>query len=280
MFETPVVFIVFNRLDKSLQVFEKIRAIQPKQLFVIADGPRNKNEIESCLSCRKIIDKIDWECELHTNFSNRNLGCGIRISSGLDWVFLHVDRAIVLEDDCVPDLSFFTFCEELLEKYSLDERVATIGGTNFYDNKLKIEDSYLFSRKPTSWGWATWRRAWKWYDPDMREWPNLRDQKWLHSFLDAKSAELWNVLFQRMYQGQVDTWDYKFLFCLLAQNTLTVIPKVNLVTNIGFDETATHTKNRDSFYANYPARQMEFPLRHPAFFTPISQLEEVFFRLT
>lgn len=128
MFRIPIVFIVFNRIDKALQ---KIREIKPESLFIIADGPRTKAEIESCLKCRQIVQRIDWKCDLHTNFSNRNLGCGIRISSGLDWIFLHVDKAIILEDDCVPDVSFFTFCEELLHKYESDQRIASISGNNF-----------------------------------------------------------------------------------------------------------------------------------------------------
>lgn len=280
MFKTPIVFIIFNRLEKSLRVFEKIRQMQPERLFVIADGPRNKNEIESCLACRGIIQQVDWECDLKTNFSNRNLGCGIRISSGLDWVFLHVDQAIILEDDCVPDLSFFSFCEELLNRYKNDTRIATISGTNFFDAGLKLRDSYFFSHRMNSWGWATWRRAWQWYDNDMRLWPQYRDEKRLYDLMDGQMAQIWSYLFQNTYMGKIDTWAYKFFFNTLTQNAFTIIPKVNLVMNIGFDETATHTKNKDALCANYPVQKMNFPLSHPQIVNPIKSIENKLFQLT
>lgn len=205
MFRIPIVFIVFNRIDKVLHVFEKIREIKPESLFIIADGPRTKAEIESCLECRQLVQRVDWKCDVHTNFSNRNLGCGIRISSGLDWVFLHVDKAIILEDDCVPDVSFFTFCEELLHKYESDQRIASISGNNFFEKEVNNRDSYFFSRRVSSWGWATWRKAWQWYDHDMRVWPQLRDDRRLYDIMEAEMAEVWTILLQRTYQGQIDT---------------------------------------------------------------------------
>lgn len=208
------------------------------------------------------------------------MGCGIRISSGLDWVFLRVDRAVILEDDCVPDLSFFAFCEELLAKYEMDDRIATISGSNFYEKDVRNGDSYFFSRRMIPWGWATWRRAWSQYDGDLRIWPKIRDEKWLYDIMDAAAADVWTQLLQRTYRGQIDEWDYKFFLNLLAQNALSILPKVNLVTNTGFDQSATHTKNPNAFCAAYPARQMRFPMQHPDFMIPMRQVEEKLFRLT
>ncbi|MDF2633462.1 MAG: hypothetical protein K0R78_336 [Pelosinus sp.] len=282
---TPVVFIIFNRPDFTRKIFVEIRKVRPRQLFVIADGYReNKDgEMEKCAEVRKIIEEVDWNCEVSTNFSDIHLGCGKRISSGLDWVFARVEEAIILEDDCLPDATFFYFCQELLNKYRYDTRVASISGNNFQFGYHQIPCSYYFSRYFHMWGWATWRRVWKQYDFDMSLWPEVRDSQWLFDFfasvevqedeeqrkikvLGGSSAiESWYGKFESTYTRLVDTWDYQFFLCCLLQNGLQAIPNVNLVSNIGFNVEATHTINVNSRLANVPAETMEFPLKHPRF---------------
>ena len=159
--KTPVAFIIFNRPSLTQIVFNTIRQAKPKQLFVIADGARFPEEKEKCQQARDIIRQVDWDCEVLANYSDVNLGCGKRISSGISWVFEHVEAAIILEDDCLPHLSFFRYCENLLDYYRDDERVMAIGGDNFQDGNKKTPYSYYFSKYPHVWGWATWRRAWK-----------------------------------------------------------------------------------------------------------------------
>ncbi|RQH49055.1 methyltransferase domain-containing protein [Okeania hirsuta] len=261
---TPVVLIIFNRPDTTAKVFEAIRKVKPLQLFVIADAPRldRYGEVERCMAARKIIDQVDWNCEVLTNYSEKNLGCRERIYNGLNWVFSLVESAIILEDDCVPHLTFFRFCEELLERYRNDERIMAISGDNFQFGNNPIESSYYFSRYPHCWGWATWRRAWKNYDNQMQLWSKLRGSKWLENILqNSRAVQYWSEIFQKNYQG-FNSWAYAWTFACWNYHGLTILPKVNLVSNIGFGQGATHTSSINKF-ANMSVEEMIFPLTHP-----------------
>ncbi|NEP76999.1 MAG: glycosyltransferase family 2 protein, partial [Okeania sp. SIO3B3] len=198
----PVVLIIFNRPDTTAKVFEVIRQVKPPQLFVIADAPRldKSGEVERCIAARKIIDRVDWQCEVLTNYSEINLGCRERVYSGLNWVFSLVESAIILEDDCVPHLTFFRFCQELLERYRDNNQVMAISGDNFQFGNNTTEHSYYFSRYPHCWGWATWRRAWKNYDNQMQLWSKLRGSKWLENILqNSRAVKYWSQIFQNNY---------------------------------------------------------------------------------
>lgn len=264
---TPVLFLIFNRPDTTQQVFNEIRKAQPKQLFVAADGPREDrpDDIENCKKVREIIQQIDWDCNVSTLLREGNLGCKKAISSAIDWFFSQVDEGIILEDDCVPDQSFFPFCQELLERYRNDERIMVISGNNFLFGEKNIEDSYFFSRYPLIWGWATWRRAWNNYDVDMKLWPKFKQNNRIKDILqDTIQEKYWADIFDITYSGNIDTWDYQWTFCCWIQNGLSVIPQVNLVKNIGFDENASHTK-KISKRANIPFHAIQRPLKYPHF---------------
>jgi hypothetical protein len=178
---TPVAFIIFNRPDTTARVFEAIRRAEPPQLLIVADGPRvdRPSDVERCAAARAVIERVDWDCEVLTNYAEANMGLADRVSSGLDWVFSLCDRAIVLEDDCLPDPSFFRFCDELLDRYRDDERVMAISGDNFQLGRRRTRYSYYLSRYNHCWGWATWRRGWQHYDHRMQLWPLVRDGGWL-----------------------------------------------------------------------------------------------------
>ncbi len=262
---TPVAFLIFNRPDTTAMVFEAIRQARPPQLLVVADGPRaNRPEEEPlCQATRAVIEGVDWPCEVLTNYSDVNLGCKTRVSSGLDWVFSNVDEAIILEDDCLPHPTFFRFCEELLERYRDDDRVMMIAGTNKLFGRRSISTSYYFSRYVHVWGWASWKRAWKYYDVGMKAWPEIRDGGSLNGiFREKRVARYWHRMFERVYHGGVDTWDYQWTFACLIQNGVTILPNVNLISNIGFGSMATHTQGR-SVYAGMKTESMLFPLKHP-----------------
>jgi hypothetical protein len=265
--KTPIVFLIFNRPDTSQKVFDRIREVKPSRLFVIADGARTNKigEKEKCQQVLKIIDSIDWNCELFTNYSETNLGCKTRISTGLDWVFSQVEEAIILEDDCLPDPSFFGFCEELLDRFREDKRVFAVSGNNFQFGQQRTNYSYYFSLYNHCWGWATWRRAWKYYDVEMKLWETIRDGNWLNDILhDYWAVKYWHNKYQETYEGKIDTWDYQWTLACWLQNGLTILPNINLVSNIGFDHNdSTHTKNHNSPFANIPAKPMQFPLSHP-----------------
>jgi hypothetical protein len=266
---TPVAFLIFNRPDTTARVFEAIRQAKPPKLLVVADGPRpdRPDDVEKCKAARAIIEKVDWDCEVLTNYSDVNLGCKSRVSSGLDWVFEIVEEVIILEDDCLPHSTFFRFCEELLDYYRHDERIMVISGDNFqFGRKCTDYNSYYFSRYPHCWGWATWRRAWKYFDFDMKLWSIIRDGEWLKSIShNSKDRRYWTKIFQSSYDNKVNSWAYCWTFACWIQNGLTILPNVNLVSNIGFGEDATHTSSSKSRVANLGVQEMNFPLEHPLF---------------
>jgi len=265
--KTPIVFLVFNRPDTTIRVFEGIRRARPAKLFVVADGPRadRPGEAEKCRVVRAIIDTVDWPCEVLKNFSDVNLGCKRRVSGGLNWVFEQVEEAIILEDDCLPHPTFFRFCKELLDKYRDDERVMHISGDNFQFERVRGDGSYYFSRYNHIWGWATWKRAWAHYDVKMKMWPKFLKQQQIANVFENRSIQrYWLKCFQAVYEGKIDTWDYQWLYAIWSQNGLTVLPNVNLISNIGFGEDATHTTGKNDKSANMKTGSM-FEIVHPSF---------------
>jgi len=261
---TPIAFIIFNRPDLTQIVFDAIRQAQPKQLFVIADGARFPEEAEKCQRAKDIIKQVDWDCQVLTNYADHNLGCRQRVSSGISWVFEQVEEAIILEDDCLPDLTFFQFCEDMLVRYRDDTRVMSIAGTNIQGN-FSLDFSYFFSRFALMWGWATWRRAWNLYDPSMLDWPSLRKTRWLYSIGVGKEIFRWrwNRNFDIVYSGELDTWDYQWIYTCWREHGLTIIPLINLVKNIGYGNDATHTTGDHPILAKLIEKQMNWPLKHP-----------------
>ncbi|WP_103667507.1 hemolytic protein HlpA-like protein [Pseudanabaena sp. BC1403] len=262
---TPVVFIIFNRPDLSQIVFESIRLAQPKQLFVIADGARFPEEFEKCKQTREIIKQVDWDCQVLTNYSDINLGCRQRVSSGINWVFEHVEEAIILEDDCLPHPSFFRYCQELLEHYREDERIWCISGDNFQDGQWRGNGSYYFSNYNHCWGWASWRRAWQHYDHDLSNWQTVRDSHYLRSILDSElEIKYWCDIFDKLDKfGQPNSWAYPWTFTCWQNSGLTILPNVNLVSNIGFRSDGTHITG-DSKLANLPVKDIG-KIYHPSF---------------
>jgi hypothetical protein len=268
--KTPVVLIIFNRPAQTEKVFDVIRQAKPPKLLVIADGSRAERpgEAEKCAAARAVIDRVDWDCEVFKNYSDVNLGCDPRISSGLNWVFETVEEAIILEDDCVPHPTFFRYCEELLERYRHDARVMNISGQNVLFGRHRTEYSYYFSRYTLCWGWASWRRAWQYFDVDVKVWPEIRDQNLIKNVLvDPYAVKVWERTVQLLYDGYLTGWDFKWMFACWLQNGFCIIPNGNLVTNIGHGSEATHTNDEKSPYNNMLVEAMSFPLKHPPFVT-------------
>jgi hypothetical protein len=278
-FQTPVVLFVFNRLYTTRRVFEAIGKVRPTRLLLIADGPRpsKAGDREACEQVRDIVGHVDWPCEVSRNFADINLGCQERIISGLDWVFSLVEEAIILEDDCLPDPSFFPFCQELLERYRGDSRVAAISGTNLVSKHLSTRYSYFFSRLGGNWGWATWRSEWQRYDRYMEKWPELKRAGALSEvFEDSKAAAYWTRVFDDMYENKGrNAWDYQWVYTHLKNNALTIIPSVNLVANIGFGQGATHTSTADPRLMP-PVTETTFPLIHPPALIPSRSMDRHF----
>lgn len=266
--KTPIVLIIFRRPETTLKVFDQIRQVKPSKLFVISDAPRTDkpDESEQCEKTRAIIDYVDWDCEIVKHYADTNLGPFRCIASGLDWVFSQVEEAIILEDDCFPDLTFFRFCEELLDYYRNDQRIIAISGDNFQLGHQRTEDSYYFSRYTHSWGWATWKRAWKYADMEMKAWPQVREQNLLKLILDNdREVRYWDTMLQATYESKIVAWDYRWTLAAWLQNGLTILPNVNLISNIGFGEGATNTISTKNPWINLPTESMNFPLQHPEF---------------
>src|SRR5688500_4794896 len=264
--QVPVAFIIFNRPETTARVFAEIARARPSRLIVVADGPRTDvpGEAELCVRARQVIKAVDWKCEVVTDFSDRNLGCRTRVSSGLDFVFDNAEEAIVLVDDCLPHPSFFSFCESLLKKYRDNEEVMAISGDNFHAGRRYTPSSYFFSRFVHIWGWASWRRAWKHYDVEMKQWPTLRDTNWLNRmFQREQDAAYWRELFDKVAAHEIDTWDLQWLFSCWTKRGLSITPEINLVSNIGFGSSATHTAAINHDVANLPVADIGFPLTHP-----------------
>lgn len=264
-FDTPVLFIIFNRPDCTQQVFERIRSVRPKKLFVAADGPRadRPGEDELCCKVREIVGQVDWDCAVKTFFQGTNLGCKKAVSGAINWFFENVEEGIIIEDDCLPDVTFFNYCKDLLIKYRDDARVMVISGTNLQFGKRRNNYSYYFSKHLHVWGWASWRRAWKHYDVNINLWPEIRDGGWLQDlFDDKKKVEYWESIFERVYKGKIDTWDYQWGLACWAQSGLIILPNINLISNIGFGQEATHTTGEHKV-ANLKTEAMHFPLNHP-----------------
>lgn len=259
---TPVLFLIFNRPELTFRVFEEIRKAQPQQLFIAADGPREGKEGEAgkCEQARSIVNKIDWKCEVKTLFRDKNLGCQDAVSSAITWFFDNVVEGIILEDDCLPDQSFFTFCETLLEKYRDNEKIMHIGGNNFQDGIKRGNASYYFSIHPHQWGWATWNRAWNRYNININGLENFKKTQTIFKHPAIVSFNMEKL--EKTLNGEINTWDYQWFYTIWKNNGITIVPNVNLVTNIGFGENATHTFQADHFLAQVPLGKLDTIL-HP-----------------
>lgn len=263
---TPVLFLIFNRPDLTRRVFQRIREAQPQRLFVAADGPRSDRPGEEnlCLQARRETNHIDWDCQVERLDRDTNLGCKRAVSSAVSWFFEQVHAGIILEDDCLPDHSFFPYCTELLERYRNEPGVALIGGFNFRNrqNEPSGKSSYYFTKYPQIWGWATWRRTWDHYDAEMTAWNG--DSKGLNGISNPRMRRRFAKKFASVKAGRNDTWDYQLIHQCLASRSLGIDPSVNLVENIGFDARATHTTRYGSAGPPPPAGSLSFPLIHPS----------------
>ena len=240
---TPVALFVFNRPILATHVFHAIREAQPTKLFVIADGPRCAEDEPKCKASRALAEQVDWPCEVLTNFSDRNLGTGLRVASGLDWVFGQSEEAIILEDDCLPDRSFFAYCEESLARYRDDARVMHVAGSSFLPAGTRCKYSYYFSKYALGWGWASWSRAWRHFQFSIPTWPRFKRNGLPRLCPDRIEAAHWVRRYDPIFRGErTDAWDYQWSYALWEQGGLAVTPVANLVNYLGVGADATHTK--------------------------------------
>lgn len=244
MLDTPVLFLIFNRPEQTGRVFEAIRRAKPRRLYVAADGPRPHvaSDAENCALARQVVGQVDWDCQVQTLFRAQNLGCKDAVSTGITWFFSQEAEGIILEDDTLPDASFFTFCAQLLAHYRHDERVMHIGGSNYQFGRKRGKASYYFSNYNHIWGWATWRRTWQHYDGELKNLGPFQENGCIRQIVkDKREQAYWLRMFEAVKAGKINTWDFQWTFTVWSRGGISILPNHNLVINIGFGENATHT---------------------------------------
>lgn len=273
-FDTPVVLFFFNRPKHLERVFARVREVQPRDLLLVADGPRSgrPDEAEICEQTRAVVADVDWPCRVVRCYADENMGCRDRIASGIREAFARFESAIFLEDDCLPELSFFPYCKALLDHYHGDQDVAFISGTRFI--RLPAPEglvSYQFCSMPLVWGWASWRRAWEGYDEMMQGWPE--DEAAIRVKLKQIAQPLGPTVSERVVNSVVsamsnchnkllNTWDQPLAYHLLKRDLKCIIPRTNMVTNLGFGALSTHSATISN-QADLKSSEIKMPLVHP-----------------
>ena len=283
MHNSAILFIIFNRPGTTQQVFDAIKKAQPTRLYIAADAARagNTTDAEKCKAARAITEQIDWPCDAKRLFRDENLGCGKAVSEAINWFFASEPEGIILEDDCVPHPDFFPFATAMLERYRNDHRIISINGSNL-GYQPATNNSYSFSRFMNMWGWATWRDRAIQVDYQMNEWKTTRTKSWWvfkhtkqHIFdSDINWYRLWCAKFNTVASDPGFTWDWQWVYHQLRRRQLSIVPSVNLITNIGFDADATHTHEAVNPAANIPTLAMLFPIQHPVQMKPDFIFEE------
>jgi hypothetical protein len=258
---TSVLFLVFNRPEQTSIVFESIRKARPPKLYIACDGPRDDKEgdNEKVLNVREIVSKVDWPCNVFTLFREKNMGCKDSVSNAITWFFSNEEKGIILEDDCLPSLSFFWYCEFMLNRFLNDEQVFLISGDGRVSSKTKIESDIAYCKYPLIWGWASWSRVWKKYDVQIKNWPSIKN-KIIEKHNKTYNKLFWENTFQLLYENKINTWDYQLAFLMQEYSAICIIPKYNLISNIGFGEDATHTFDKNSINANVLSNEIELPI--------------------
>jgi hypothetical protein len=286
---TPVLFLIFNRFDNTKKVFDSIKRYKPNKLYIAADGPRDgiHKDIESCKKAREVINMVDWKCKVTTLCQDSNLGPMVAQMTAINWFFENELAGIILEDDTVPDDTFFSFCHELLIKYKDYDNISMITGCNYQKDKKRGDHSYYFSKFTNTIGWATWKRSWEGVDLDLKNFPEFISTGVLEDFsTDKKVNSTFKDVFMKINNNPtLRGWDYRFMFSSLQSNSLSIVPNANLITNIGFGPDATNCFNEDSPQAMLKTSKIEFPLKHPIviarnFFADEFEIKELYHKRT
>lgn len=281
MNRSPILLIAFNRPKLTRLVFELIRQSKPEVLYVACDAARTSRgefEQKKVQEVLEIVHDVDWPCKVQYKIAEENLGCGRSVSQAIDWAFEQEDRLIILEDDCVPHIDFFKYCDELLELYKDDLRIGCVGGTSLLaslDDKVakNYEFSYYFSRIPCIWGWATWKRVWQNYSFGLPDWPKIKEQGILEQYwATRKNYDHVVAHLEMILDGRVDSWDFQLVISLALYNQLTICPKYNLVENIGAGREAYHNKFVTRLN-NMRTHAISWPLKHPKFIVNQSRFD-------
>lgn len=259
----PLLILVYNRPSETEILINNLKKIKPKKIFISADGPKNASlDIKRNKEVKNILKKINWTKDIQLNYLKKNYGCKESVSKAIGWFFSKVKMGIILEDDCIPNKDFFLFTKEILVKYKNNNKIFMVSGNNFLKKKIKINDSYYFSKYNHCWGWASWARAWKNYDKNLTSWNNFKKSKlWKNKFNNEYEKTYWEKIFDLCYKKKINSWAYPWLYSIWKKNGLCIIPKVNLVKNIGFNLNASNTFSHQEF--NYETNSIGNKISHP-----------------
>lgn len=276
--DSAVLFLIFNRPQTTEKVFEEIRKAKPPRLYIAADGPRENKlgEKELCETTRKIVENIDWDCEVKRLYRDKNLGCGIAVYKAIDWFFENEEEGLIIEDDilCHPD--FFKFCDEMLKKYRNEDRVGMISGHNHLYGRYNPQESYGFMAIGHIWGWATWKRAWKDFEySPLEKYPRVNFIKSLKKTFPKKSQRrFWEKIYTQVQNGVTHIWDYQWTISLITNKRYCLTSYKNLTKNIGFGKDATHVTSGPEEEINLELEPI-YPLNHPKEINQDLKAEEI-----
>jgi len=266
MYKVPIVFFAYNRPDLTRKVLEKILLQRPANLYVFCDGPKeNHQDIENVTSTRNVINELLKEHKVVATqkYYEFNSGFEKTIVKSLDQVFKIEKQALIIEDDCLPSISFFKFCEEMLQKYNDNKLICHISGSRYIDGDINESHSYYFSKYPIVGAWCTWSDRWEEYDPKIKSWPRIKEDKFFwNSFKSQRTKKYWRWIFNNCYKNKISSWGYKWIYINLTKMKLSIIPKRNLIKNIGVGNQASNTVRKNSNLARNFV-DLEFPLKHP-----------------
>lgn len=266
--EVPVLLLSYNRPEKIRRVIGALKAAGTKTIYLWSDGPKSgvPEDRDRVQQNREIaLEEINWDCHLQTLFALENHGCRAGVTRALDWFFSEVEEGVIMEDDCVPHPDFFAFCSNLLRRYRSSEQVMCISGDNSAGIEMNDDSSYSFARYPLVWGWATWRRAWAQNDTELQDWDLMRRNSGAKKALwpDRRERRMWSGILESIQKkGRPDSWGYVWSFSVQRSRGVGAVPRVNLVSNIGFGPDATHTKYTADHRANQPTSSIG-NLKHP-----------------
>lgn len=277
MSKVPILFLGFNRPEETAKSFECIKKYEPENLYVALDGPRTDDERKLCDAVESIVKDVNWDCRVQYLIRKENLGCGKAVNEAIDWFFKEEESGIIYEDDIIAGSAFFKFCEAMLEHYRDDERIWLVTGNNLL-GEWKVNNSYFFSKIGAIWGWATWKRTWIKHDKKIQNWPEIKKRGVMLDILPADLALAREKIMDKVFAGEIDTWDYQFTYTRLINSGLSVVPCKNLVSNIGFSQNATHTFSEPQMFPN---KIMDFKtesLSHPNFIVANLRFDSAVFK--
>lgn len=271
----PVLILLYKKPKTTVQVINALKKVKPKLIYIAINIPpinKNKQDYIDYKKVLKLLDKIDWKCDLKIKKRKKHLSPYDSYKSAINWFFKNEKEGIILEDDTVPNKSFFTFCNQMLKKYRNNNRIALISGTSFYKKENLNKETYFFSNIPFMWGYATWKRTILGRDEKMKNWPKNKKDVFNKITSDKFFIKYWSKMFNDLYNKKFIAYDFQMAYSNFKNKKLTIFPKKNLVKNIGFGNNATHTKSEE-WYSNLETYELK-NIKHPKQISPDLSYDE------